>query len=199
MPVDLAELAADCRTEAEPRACAVRVEGHIADAVVCDQGLIRRALENALRNAIRFSPQGRGDDVTLRESHSSVMVTVQDYGPGRRKALCSASSTPSFASTRRETPIAVGADSVCPLPGGRLPCTGERSRRGMRAQACWSQSSFSAHAQIAQSGGLPRTRRASTDALHRSERDHMVPTDCSLLKINILRKQLAKCCGMLAK
>jgi hypothetical protein len=93
MPVDLAELAADCRTEAEPRACEVRVEGHIADAVVCDQGLIRRALENALRNAIRFSPQGRGDDVKLRESHSSVMVTVQDYGPGRRKALCSASST----------------------------------------------------------------------------------------------------------
>lgn len=78
----VAEVAADCRGELEPRACEVRVGGRLADGVVCDRELIRRALENVLRNAIRFSPQGCGVDVTLRETDSSVTVAVRDYGPG---------------------------------------------------------------------------------------------------------------------
>lgn len=78
----IAELVTDCRAEAEPRACELRVTGHIVGAVVCDRELVRRALENVLRNAIRFSPQGRGIDVELREAPPGVSIAVRDYGPG---------------------------------------------------------------------------------------------------------------------
>lgn len=78
----VAEVVADCGAEAEPRACEVRVSGHIAGAVTCDRELIRRALENVLRNAMRFSPQGRAIEVELRDSAVWVSVTVRDYGPG---------------------------------------------------------------------------------------------------------------------
>lgn len=78
----VAELVADCRLEAEPRACEIRITGHAGGSVICDRELIRRALENVLRNAIRFSPEGAGIDVELRESEPAVSVTVRDYGPG---------------------------------------------------------------------------------------------------------------------
>lgn len=78
----VAELVSDCRAEAEPRACEVQVGGHIAGSVVCDRELIRRALENMLRNAIRFSPEGRGIEVQLLEAAPGVAIAVRDYGPG---------------------------------------------------------------------------------------------------------------------
>jgi len=85
-PVDLesllAELVGDCRTETEPRACEVRVNGHVPGPVVCDRELIRRALENVVRNAIRFSPEGNGIDIELRDAAPCVCITVRDYGPG---------------------------------------------------------------------------------------------------------------------
>jgi signal transduction histidine kinase len=78
----VAELVADCRTETEPRACEVRVVGHIVGAIDCDRELIRRALENVLRNAIRFSPEGSCVEVELRETPPLMSITVRDYGPG---------------------------------------------------------------------------------------------------------------------
>jgi signal transduction histidine kinase len=78
----VAELVADCHAETEPRACEVRVVGHIAGAIDCDRELMRRALENVVRNAIRFSPAGSGIDVELREVPPWVCITVRDYGPG---------------------------------------------------------------------------------------------------------------------
>lgn len=85
-PVDLGELVAglvaDCGVEAEPRACEVRVGGHIDGAVICDRELIRRALENVLRNAMRFSPQGSAVEVELRDAPAWVTLTVRDHGPG---------------------------------------------------------------------------------------------------------------------
>lgn len=84
--VDLAELiaevVADCSAEAEPRACEIRVAGHAGGSVICDRELIRRALENLLRNAIRFSPEGAGVEVELREAPPVVSLIVRDYGPG---------------------------------------------------------------------------------------------------------------------
>lgn len=78
----VAELVADCRAEAEPRACEVRVAGHITRPLVCDRELIRRAIENVLRNAVRFSPQGGTIDLELRETPAWVSVAVRDHGPG---------------------------------------------------------------------------------------------------------------------
>lgn len=78
----VAEVVADCGAEAEPRACEVRISGRVAGAVTCDRELVRRALENVLRNAMRFSPQGSGIEVELRETAAWAGLTVRDYGPG---------------------------------------------------------------------------------------------------------------------
>ncbi len=78
----VAEVVADCSAEAQPRGCEVRVAGRVAGDVVCDRELVRRALENVLRNAIRFSPERGGIDVELRQASPWVFITVRDYGPG---------------------------------------------------------------------------------------------------------------------
>ncbi|HXJ43069.1 MAG TPA: ATP-binding protein, partial [Bryobacteraceae bacterium] len=44
--------------------------------------LLRRAYENIIRNAIRYSPEACQIDVTLKKSARSVILTVRDYGPG---------------------------------------------------------------------------------------------------------------------
>lgn len=85
-PVDLGELVAeligDCCAEAEPRACRIRLAGHIANPIICDRELVRRALENVLCNAVRFSPEHAAIDVELHEALRRVTLTVRDHGPG---------------------------------------------------------------------------------------------------------------------
>lgn len=85
-PVNLdtlvAEILSDCSPDAEPRACKLRVEGHVIGSVVCDRELVRRALENVLRNAIRFSPECACVDVELCDAPRIVTITIRDYGPG---------------------------------------------------------------------------------------------------------------------
>ena len=47
-----------------------------------DPELLRRALENAIRNAIRYSPPGGPVEVTLARLDGKARVTVRDHGPG---------------------------------------------------------------------------------------------------------------------
>ncbi|PIJ51557.1 two-component sensor histidine kinase [Erwinia sp. OLTSP20] len=44
--------------------------------------LIRRAVENVLRNALRFSQQGEQVDVSLRHDTDWLVISVRDRGPG---------------------------------------------------------------------------------------------------------------------
>ena len=50
--------------------------------VTGDEELIRRALENVIRNAIRYAPRGTAVDIELAKFHDTAMVSVRDYGPG---------------------------------------------------------------------------------------------------------------------
>jgi len=73
----------DCRIEAQLfRGCEIRVQGQISGPVVGDRELLRRAIENVLRNAIRYSPERANIDVLLAEENSGASITVRDYGPG---------------------------------------------------------------------------------------------------------------------
>ena len=73
----------DCRIEAQLfRGCEIRVQGQIADQVPGDRELLRRAIENVLRNAIRYSPEKSNIDVNLAEGNSGASITVRDYGTG---------------------------------------------------------------------------------------------------------------------
>ncbi len=47
-----------------------------------DKELLRRAVENVIRNAIRYTPQGSQVEVQLRASQDSCVIGVRDYGPG---------------------------------------------------------------------------------------------------------------------
>lgn len=78
----VAEVVADCRAEAEPRACEIWVGGQAAGTVVCDRELVRRALENIVRNAVRFSPQDGAIEVRMLDAPPWVTLSVRDHGPG---------------------------------------------------------------------------------------------------------------------
>jgi two-component system sensor histidine kinase CpxA len=47
-----------------------------------DRDLLRSAIENVLRNAVRFAPEGSRIDVTVEREESSAVVSVADRGPG---------------------------------------------------------------------------------------------------------------------
>lgn len=77
------EVLEDCRIEAQLfRGCTIRVVGTISGEVAGDCELLRRAVENVLRNAIRYSPENSQVDVTLAQDSNGAEIQVRDYGPG---------------------------------------------------------------------------------------------------------------------
>jgi signal transduction histidine kinase len=50
--------------------------------VAGDAELLRRAVENVIRNAIRYSPRDTDVEVKLARSNGHVVVDVRDHGPG---------------------------------------------------------------------------------------------------------------------
>lgn len=71
-----------CKVEAEARGCNLDLQTSKAPIVVADQELLRRAIENVVRNAIRYAPPGSSVDVNVACEDSTVAITVRDYGPG---------------------------------------------------------------------------------------------------------------------
>src|SRR5262249_49042288 len=72
----------DCREEAQLRGCRIALQGQACGEVSGDRELLRRAVENVLRNAIRYSPQQATIEVQLAEDAQFATITVRDYGPG---------------------------------------------------------------------------------------------------------------------
>jgi signal transduction histidine kinase len=73
----------DCLVEAQLfRGGGIQVKGEFTGTALGDRELLRRAFENVLRNAIRYSPQGATIDVTLNQTTQEAAISVRDYGPG---------------------------------------------------------------------------------------------------------------------
>jgi signal transduction histidine kinase len=86
-PVNLREIISetvdDCRVEAQLfRGCSLQVTGQLTGETLGDHELLRRAVENVVRNAIRYSPERSAIDITLQETPADKTITVRDYGPG---------------------------------------------------------------------------------------------------------------------
>jgi signal transduction histidine kinase len=85
-PLDLAALiddvVADARLEGGPRKITVEAAGPEHALLNGDETLLRRALENVVRNAVRHSPEGGRVTVSLEPSDSLLEVRVADEGPG---------------------------------------------------------------------------------------------------------------------
>jgi signal transduction histidine kinase len=76
------EVVRDCSLEADYHGCAIAVEGAPKHPVTGNRELLRRAVENVLRNGIRYSPQGSTIRLTLSEAGQKAHIEVRDYGPG---------------------------------------------------------------------------------------------------------------------
>lgn len=84
--VDLAglveEIVSDCRIEAEAKGCVIQWQCPAPIALRADTELLRRAMENVLRNGIRYAPEGSNVEVTLGARGGMVEFEVRDFGPG---------------------------------------------------------------------------------------------------------------------
>lgn len=85
-PVNLSELVseiiADCRIEAHARGCTI-AETIRPDVVLQgDAEILRRAMENVIRNAIRYTPAGSEVVVIVEGGSDEALVTVRDHGSG---------------------------------------------------------------------------------------------------------------------
>lgn len=82
-PLRLDELAVaiveDCRAEAESRGCRIALSAPGPVTLDGNAELLRRAIENVLRNAIRYSPEGGEVAVMVAPG---AQVVIRDHGPG---------------------------------------------------------------------------------------------------------------------
>jgi two-component system sensor histidine kinase CpxA len=78
----LADLVYDSLLEAKAKDCTLLLKAPVAVSLTGDEELIRRAIENVIRNAIRYAPSGTSIDIELRRTADTACVSVRDYGPG---------------------------------------------------------------------------------------------------------------------
>ena len=76
------ELIEDCAIEATARGCQLQLHGSTGLTLIADRELLRRAIENLLRNAIRYSPVGSTIEIDISGTESNASISVRDYGPG---------------------------------------------------------------------------------------------------------------------
>jgi two-component system sensor histidine kinase CpxA len=78
----LRDLVDDCSVEAEARGCKFTVicSGEIA--MAGDRELVRRAIENVMRNALQYSPEGKVVNVQLESGAGTATIRVKDEGSG---------------------------------------------------------------------------------------------------------------------
>ena len=76
------ELVDDCSIEAQVRGCSLTVAKTGAVSVEGDRELLRRAIENVVRNAIRYAPAESRVEVGIENGGGKACVKVRDYGPG---------------------------------------------------------------------------------------------------------------------
>ena len=76
------EVIRDANFEGAVKNCEVRVEGAARSTVSGDRELVRSAIENVLRNAVRYSPHNVPVDTSVARDGAGVVITIRDRGPG---------------------------------------------------------------------------------------------------------------------
>jgi two-component system, OmpR family, sensor kinase len=76
------EVVRDANFEGAVKNCRVRLQSAASAAVNGNRDLVRSAIENVLRNAVRYSPQDAPVDVSVTRSDSGVAILIRDRGPG---------------------------------------------------------------------------------------------------------------------
>jgi two-component system, OmpR family, sensor kinase len=76
------QIADDVSVEAEPRGGCVRANADDSFVVLGNAELLHRAIENVLRNAVRFTEADTDVEVELQRRGDNVLLSVRDRGPG---------------------------------------------------------------------------------------------------------------------
>ncbi len=76
------DLVEEARIEAEARQCQLRFHDMDELAIQVDGELLRRAVDNVLRNAIRHAPEGSIVAVHLEKGEDAARIVVRDWGTG---------------------------------------------------------------------------------------------------------------------
>jgi signal transduction histidine kinase len=78
----LTEIVDRCTPEAHERNCAINLSFSRIGSVEADPELLWRAVENVLRNAVRYSPSGAAIDLAAAKDAEFAVITVRDRGRG---------------------------------------------------------------------------------------------------------------------
>lgn len=78
----LSDLVQDCEIEAAARGCRLTLSQSNPLELRADRELLRRALENICRNAIRHAPPETNIEITMKSDAGNASVSVRDYGCG---------------------------------------------------------------------------------------------------------------------
>jgi two-component system OmpR family sensor kinase len=76
------EVVRDANFEGAVRNCKVRLQGAASAAVNGNRDLLHSAVENVLRNAVRYSPKDAPVDVSVARTAGGVAILIRDRGPG---------------------------------------------------------------------------------------------------------------------
>ncbi len=72
----------DANFEGAIKGCQVLLTGAARTTLHGNRELVSSAIENVLRNAVRYSPDGAPVDVSVQRSDAGVAIAVRDRGPG---------------------------------------------------------------------------------------------------------------------
>jgi two-component system sensor histidine kinase CpxA len=76
------EVVHDANFEGAVKNCRVELEGLAHASVNGSRDLLRSAIENVLRNAVRYSPRDARVDVAVTRPENAMMILIRDRGPG---------------------------------------------------------------------------------------------------------------------
>jgi len=97
-----------CTVEADARQCRIVVRNEITRGLTGHPELFRRAVENVLRNAIRYAPRDTDVTVEAADSSSGITITVRDRGPGVPEADLPRLTQPFFRVNEARDPASGG-------------------------------------------------------------------------------------------
>ena len=76
------EVVRDAEFEGTAKGCRVQTRGAARSVVSGSRELLRSAIENVLRNAVRYSPEGAPVEVAVERSAAGLTIAIRDRGPG---------------------------------------------------------------------------------------------------------------------
>jgi two-component system sensor histidine kinase CpxA len=78
----LQSLIEDCEVEASAKDCRIECESMPAVEIMGEPELLRRAVENVVRNALRHAPERTSVEIGLASAGNVARISVRDHGPG---------------------------------------------------------------------------------------------------------------------